>query len=83
MRGIGPWSVDMFLLFGLCRPDVWPTGDLGVRMGLRHFLRLRTLPAPARMEQLARPWRPWRSLAAWYMWRALEDSRAGRTAGAP
>jgi 3-methyladenine DNA glycosylase/8-oxoguanine DNA glycosylase len=75
IRGIGPWSVDMFLLFGLCRPDVWPTGDLGVRMGLRSFLRLRTLPEPARMEKLARPWQPWRSLAAWYMWRVVEDSR--------
>ncbi len=76
IRGIGPWSVDMFLMFGLGRPDVWPTGDLGVRMGLRHFLRLRALPEPARMETLARAWRPWRSLAAWYMWRALEDARA-------
>ena len=75
IRGIGPWSVDMFKMFGLCRPDVWPVGDLGVRMGLRRFLRLRSDPAPARMEQAARPWQPWRSLAAWYMWRVVEDAR--------
>ncbi len=75
IRGIGPWSVDMFAMFGLCRPDVWPTGDLGVRQGLAHFLRLRAPPEPARMERLAAPWRPYRSVAAWYMWRAVEDRR--------
>lgn len=76
IRGIGPWSVDMFQMFALCRPDVWPTGDLGVRMGLQHFLRLRALPDPARMEKAAARWRPYRSLAAWYMWRLVEDRRA-------
>ncbi|MBK9033027.1 MAG: DNA-3-methyladenine glycosylase 2 family protein [Myxococcales bacterium] len=76
VRGIGPWSVDMFLMFGLCRPDVWPVGDLGVRLGLRQFLRLRTTPAGPRLVKLAGPWRPFRSLAAWYMWRAVEDARA-------
>ena len=75
VRGIGPWSVDMFLMFGLCRPDVWPVGDLGVRTGLRHFLRLRAAPEGARLTALAAPWRPFRSLAAWYMWRAVEDAR--------
>ncbi len=78
IRGIGPWSVDMFSMFGLCRPDVWPVGDLGVRMGLQHFLRLRALPEPKRMAKAAAPWRPWRSLAAWYMWRVVEDRREKR-----
>ncbi len=78
IRGIGPWSVDMFAMFGLCRPDVWPVGDLGVRQGLQHFLRLRALPAPERMLRAAAPWRPWRSLAAWYMWRVVEDRREKR-----
>lgn len=76
VRGIGPWSVDMFLMFGLCRPDVWPVGDLGVRLGLQHFLRMRAVPAPARMTRVAATWRPFRSLAAWYMWRVIEDRRA-------
>lgn len=76
IRGIGPWSVDMFLMFGLGRADVWPVGDFGVRTGVQKFLRLRELPKLARMEQAARAWAPWRSLAAWYMWRVVEDARA-------
>jgi DNA-3-methyladenine glycosylase II len=78
IRGIGPWSVDMFAMFGLCRPDVWPVGDFGVRQGLQYFLKLRTLPEKARMEKAAAPWRPWRSLAAWYMWRVVEERREKR-----
>jgi DNA-3-methyladenine glycosylase II len=74
VRGIGPWSVDMFLIFGLVRPDVLPVGDLGVRKGMQLHFRLRTLPEAPRMEKLAAPWRPYRSLAAWYMWRVVEDS---------
>jgi 3-methyladenine DNA glycosylase/8-oxoguanine DNA glycosylase len=75
IRGIGPWSVDMFAMFGLGRPDVWPVGDFGVRQGLQYFLHLRAMPEAQRMEKAARPWRPWRSLAAWYMWRVVEDRR--------
>lgn len=75
IRGIGPWSVDMFQMFALCRPDIWPVGDLGVRMGLRHFLRMRALPEGKKLEQAAAKWRPFRSLAAWYMWRVVEDAR--------
>jgi DNA-3-methyladenine glycosylase II len=62
-------------MFGLARPDVWPTGDFGVRSGVRRFFRLRDLPEAPRMEKLARAWRPWRSLAAWYMWRVVEQSK--------
>lgn len=72
VRGIGPWSVDMFLMFALARPDVLPVGDLGVRKGMQRHFRLRSLPEPARMTRLATPWRPYRSVAAWYMWRLLE-----------
>jgi 3-methyladenine DNA glycosylase/8-oxoguanine DNA glycosylase len=74
IRGIGPWSVDMFLLFGLCRPDVWPTGDLGVRTAAKRAYRLRGDPSPARLERLAAPWRPWRSVATWYLWRSLDPA---------
>jgi 3-methyladenine DNA glycosylase/8-oxoguanine DNA glycosylase len=76
VRGIGPWSVDMFLMFGLCRPDVWPVGDFGVRQGLQYFQRMRAMPLADRMHRVAAPWRPWRSLAAWYMWRVVEDRRS-------
>jgi DNA-3-methyladenine glycosylase II len=74
VRGIGPWSVDMFLMFALARPDVLPVGDLGVRKGMQRHFRLRALPEAPRMLQLARPWQPYRTVGAWYMWRILEDS---------
>lgn len=72
VRGIGPWSVDMFLMFALARPDVLPVGDLGIRKGMQQHFGLRKLPEAERMIKLAAPWRPFRSVAAWYMWRLLE-----------
>lgn len=72
VRGIGPWSVDMFLMFALVRLDVLPVGDLGIRKGMQRHFRLRKLPEAARMIKLATPWRPYRTVAAWYMWRLLE-----------
>lgn len=72
VRGIGPWSVDMFLMFALVRLDVLPVGDLGIRKGMQRHFGLRKLPEAARMMKLAAPWRPYRSVAAWYMWRLLE-----------
>jgi DNA-3-methyladenine glycosylase II len=72
VRGIGPWSVDMFLMFALARPDVLPVGDLGIRKGMQRHFGLRKLPEADRMTKLAAPWRPFRSVAAWYMWRLLE-----------
>jgi 3-methyladenine DNA glycosylase/8-oxoguanine DNA glycosylase len=72
VRGIGPWSVDMFLIFALARLDVLPVGDLGIRKGMQRHFRLRTLPDAAKMIKLGAPWRPYRSVAAWYMWRLLE-----------
>jgi len=73
VRGIGPWSVDMFLMFALARPDVLPVGDLGVRKGMQRHFRLRKLPEPDRMQALAAPWRPYRSVGSWYMWRLIES----------
>lgn len=72
VRGIGPWSVDMFLMFSLARPDVLPVGDLGVRKGMQRHFHLRKLPEPDRMRKLAEPWRPYRSVGSWYMWRLAE-----------
>ena len=72
VRGIGPWSVDMFLMFALARPDVLPVGDLGIKKGMQRHFGLRKLPEAERMTKLAAPWRPYRSVAAWYMWRILE-----------
>jgi DNA-3-methyladenine glycosylase II len=73
VRGIGPWSVDMFLMFALARPDVLPVGDLGIRKGMQRHFRLRKLPEADRMLKLAAPWQPYRTVASWYMWRLLEE----------
>ena len=71
VKGIGQWTVDMFLIFHLDRPDVLPVGDLGVRRAAMNEYRLRKLPEPPRLTRLARPWRPWRSVGTWYMWASL------------
>jgi DNA-3-methyladenine glycosylase II len=80
VRGIGPWSVDMFLMFFLARPDVLPVGDLGIRKAMQIEYGLAELPKPDQMEQIAEPWRPHRSLASLYLWESL-DNRPG--AGSP
>ena len=71
VRGIGRWTAEMFLLFQLRRPDVWPTGDLGVRRGYGLAWRV-PMPTPKELEALGEPFRPYRSVAAWYCWRAVE-----------
>ncbi len=72
VRGIGRWTVEMLLLFDLARPDVWPIHDLGVRKGFAKTFGKRKLPTPKQMMKLGEKWRPYRSAAAWYMWRALD-----------
>jgi 3-methyladenine DNA glycosylase/8-oxoguanine DNA glycosylase len=72
VRGIGRWTVEMLLIFRLGRPDVLPVGDLGVRKGFARTFRKRGLPLPAVIQRHAERWRPYRSVASWYMWRALE-----------
>lgn len=72
VRGIGPWTAQMFLMFDLRRPDVWPVGDLGVRNGLGRILDLPDPPSPAEAELIGTGYRPWRSAVAWYCWRAVE-----------
>lgn len=78
VRGIGPWTAQMFLMFRLARPDVLPVLDLGVRKGAQRMHRLRTLPDAERLEKLARPWQPWRSVASWYCWRVLDLETEGK-----
>ena len=72
-RGIGPWTAEMFLLFRLGRLDVWPVTDYGVRKGYAKAYGLPDLPTPAVLRALGEPFRPYRSVAAWYMWRACEE----------
>lgn len=71
VRGIGPWTAQMFLMFQLRRLDVWPTGDLGVRRGYALAWDV-PMPAPKELETLGDPFRPYRSVAAWYCWRAID-----------
>jgi DNA-3-methyladenine glycosylase II len=71
VRGVGPWTAQMFLIFDLHRPDVWPTGDLGVRNGLGRILSLDAAPSPRDMEWIGTGYRPWRSALAWYCWQAV------------
>lgn len=77
VRGIGPWTADMFLIFQLRRPDVWPVGDLGVRVGYARLHGLEEPPSPKDLDPLGEPYRPWRSAAAWYCWRAVETITPG------
>lgn len=72
VRGIGPWSAQMFLM-GLGRLDVWPTGDLGVRAGFARAYRLDATPSPKELAQLGERFRPYRSVVAWYCWRCADD----------
>lgn len=72
VRGIGPWTAEMFLMFDLCRPDVWPVGDLGVRNGLGRVLGRETPPTPSETALIGTGYRPWRSAVAWYCWRAVD-----------
>lgn len=72
VRGIGPWTVHMFLMFDLGRPDVLPTGDYAVRTGFQKLHRKRRQPAPVELERHAQRWSPYRSVAAWYLWRVHE-----------
>jgi DNA-3-methyladenine glycosylase II len=71
VRGIGPWTAQMFLLFQLRRLDVWPTGDLGVRRGYGLAWHV-PMPTATELESLGDPYRPYRSVVAWYCWRAAE-----------
>ncbi len=68
--GIGRWTVEMFLIFGLGRLDVLPVADLGLRAGVRDWYGLGDLPTVARLEEIAAPWRPYRTVATWYLWRS-------------
>ena len=72
IKGLGPWTVDMFLIFHLGRPDILPVGDLGIRRAVQLAYELDDLPKPAELERIAEPWRPWRSLACLYLWRSLD-----------
>jgi DNA-3-methyladenine glycosylase II len=72
VKGIGVWTAHMFLIFALQRTDILPTGDLGIRNAMRKAYSLDALPTPDEMEQMATRWRPYCSVASWYLWRSLD-----------
>lgn len=72
VKGFGVWSAQMFLMFSLHRPDVLPTGDLGIVKGMQIVLGMKRRPSIRTMERAARAWQPYRSVACWYLWRTLE-----------
>ena len=72
VRGIGRWTVEMMLMFRLGRADVLPVTDLGVRKGFMQTYRTEALPTPTRLRDHGERWRPYRSVASWYLWRSLE-----------
>ena len=72
VKGIGRWTAEMLLMFSLGRPDVLPVDDLGVQKGMLITYGLDAMPKAAQMREIAEPWRPYRSVGSWYMWRALD-----------
>lgn len=82
VRGVGRWTVEMLLIFTLGRPDVLPVDDFGVREGYRLLYRLDAQPRPRAFAEIGRAWAPHRSIAAWYLWRASDEGKAGPTSRA-
>ena len=72
IKGIGPWTVEMFLIFTLNRPDIFPATDLGIQKGYQRYYRLETLPKPYDMIEKAKQWCPYRSVVTLYLWYAVE-----------
>jgi DNA-3-methyladenine glycosylase II len=70
VKGLGRWSAEMFLMFRLNRPDILPLGDLGIVKGMQRLFEMKRRPSPRTMTRLAEGWRPYRSVASWYIWRA-------------
>ncbi|HXE30824.1 MAG TPA: hypothetical protein VN515_03370 [Terriglobales bacterium] len=83
VRGVGVWTVHMLLMFRLGRPDVLPTLDFGVRHGYQLAYRKRRMPTPKELAAFGERWRPYRSVASWYLWRAVDEARASAKAAAP
>lgn len=73
VKGLGTWSAHMFLMFALNRPDVWPTGDLGIKNGVMRLTGAKKHLHPDKLEKVAEPWRPYRTVAATYVWMSLDN----------
>ena len=76
IKGIGQWTVDMFLMFTLNRADILPYKDLGIQKGIMKIFKMKKLPSKKEMENCSRKWRPYRTIACWYLWRIADDKFA-------
>ena len=76
IKGIGQWTVDMFLMFTLNRADILPYTDLGIQKGFKIILNMKNLPSKKKMETCSKKWRPYRTIACWYLWRTVDDAFA-------
>jgi DNA-3-methyladenine glycosylase II len=76
VKGIGVWTVEMFLMFALRRTDVLPVGDYGIRAAMQRLYDLPEMPKSAEMHSIAAAWKPWRTVACWYLWRSLDGDAA-------
>ncbi len=76
IRGIGRWTAEMFLIFTLRRMDVLPVGDLGLKKGVKKLRRMEEMPSEDHIRKVAERWRPYRTVATWYLWRSLEPDSA-------
>jgi DNA-3-methyladenine glycosylase II len=77
VQGIGRWTAEMFLIFVLNRPDVWPLDDLGLQRAAKMAYAFKRWPTKKQLIKLAEPWRPWRTVASWYLWRAADAGDGG------
>ncbi len=77
VNGVGVWTAHMFLIFALRRPDVLPVGDYGIRAAMMKAYGLEEMPKPGEMIRIAEPWRPYASVASWYLWRSLDGPDPG------
>jgi DNA-3-methyladenine glycosylase II len=81
VKGFGRWTAEMFLMFRLHRPDVLPVGDLGIVNAIQRLYRMRKRPNPKRIQKLGHAWKPYRSVASWYLWQTLRNEPLARAAG--
>ncbi|PSF36574.1 DNA-3-methyladenine glycosylase 2 family protein [Aphanothece hegewaldii CCALA 016] len=77
IKGIGQWTAQMILIFWLQRLDVLPSGDLGIRRAIQHLYELEKIPSPEAVTKIGEKWKPYRTIASWYLWRSLSDSILG------
>ena len=81
VKGFGRWTAEMFLMFRLHRPDVLPAGDLGIMNAIQRLYGLRKRPKPQRILKMGEAWKPYRSVASWYLWQTLRNEPLARAAG--